>query len=276
MKYSSVSIILPTYNGVQFIVNAIESVISQTFNNWELIIIDDGSTDKTGEIVLNLAQKDSRIKYLKNDKNLGIQKSLNRGLGEAKGEYIARIDDDDEWSGIDKLKKQIEFLNENLDYALVGTGVTVVDENNNKVTKYLLPEKDSDIREKILSKNCFAHSSVMFRKGVALKLGGYDESKEVLHVEDYDLWLRIGKVSKFFNLQFYGLKFMLRENAISSSNKIDQFKKDIDLVKKYKNNYPNFFRSLIFGYLRLYLYIFLKSFISKNFINKIFKFAKEM
>lgn len=276
MKFPVVSIILPTYNGAMFVVDAIKSIIDQTFNEWELIIVDDGSMDETGKIVSSLAGKDDRIKYFKNDKNLGIQKSLNRGLKEAKGEYIARIDDDDVWADKDKLKEQIEFLENNREYILVGTGTIVVDENGNEIVRYSLPEKDDDIRKKILSKNCFTHSSVIFWKDAVLKLGGYSEEKDTLHVEDYDLWLRLGRVGKFTNMPFYGVRFTLRGGAISSTNKIDQFRKDIKLARKYKNDYPNFWRAFMFGYLRLYFYVFLKSIISENIKNKIFKLSKEI
>lgn len=271
-----VSIILPTYNGAKFIANSMESVAGQTFNDWELIVIDDGSTDDMSRIVSELAAKDSRIKYFKNDKNLGIQKSLNRGIKEAGGEYIARIDDDDVWADKDKLKKQVEFLENNRDYVLVGTGTIVVDEDDNEIARYLLPEEDDDIRKKILSKNCFTHSSILFKKDAVLRLGGYSEGKDVLHVEDYDLWLRLGKVGKLANLPFYGVKFTLRGGAISSTNKMEQFRKDIKLTRKYRNDYPKFPRALIFGYLRLYFYIFFESIIPENIKNKIFKLAKEM
>lgn len=287
-----VSVILPTYNGEKFIGNAIKSVQSQGFSDWELIVIDDGSTmlttgdsttlpstslsfesepkgsslrveDRastisdstlTREIITSLAEKDSRIVYLKNEQNLGIQKSLNRGLREAKGEYIARIDDDDEWIDKDKLQKQIEFLDNNPNHVLVGTGTIVVDESGEELFRYLNPEKDSDIRKKILGRNCFSHSSVMFRKQTALQAGLYPETKKTLHAEDYWLWLKLGLEGKFCNLSFYGIKFMLRDNAISSKNKIKQFWHDILVVWEFREQYPNFASGFIRSWLRLILY----------------------
>ncbi len=175
-------------------------------------------------------------------------------MQEARGEYIARIDDDDEWLDKDKLKKQVEFLDENPEYVLVGTGAVVVDESGKELFRYLNPEKDSDIRKKILVRNCFSHSSMIFRKRAAVKAGLYPETKKTLHAEDYWLWLKLGIFGKFYNLQFYGIKFMLRKNAISSKNKIKQFWHDILIVWEFRNKYPNFLVGFIRSWLRLIFY----------------------
>lgn len=275
MENQLVSVILPTYNGVKYIKRAIESVLAQSFFDWELIIVDDGSSDNTEDIAKEYAGKDQRITYIKNDINLGIQKSLNKGLKEAKGKYIARIDDDDEWIDKDKLKKQVEFLNNNPDYALVGTSAIVVNEDGKELFRYLLPETDQDIRNKLLMKNCFVHSSVLFRKEAVLKFNGYSEEEDVKHLEDYDLWLKLGTVGKLANLPIYAVKFMLRDESISSVNKLDQLKKDLILTKEFKTKYPNYIQSLAFGYLRLYSFkIF--NLISPLLKNKILKFYKEL
>lgn len=269
-----VSIILPTYNGARYIKRAIDSVIAQTFSDWELLVIDDGSKDDTGNIVKEYTNKDSRIIYLKNEINLGIQKTLNKGLKEAKGKYIARIDDDDEWIDKDKLKKQIEFLENNKDYVLIGTGVVVVGEEGIELMRYLLPETDIEIRNKILSKNCFVHSSVVFKKDTALTFGGYDESKDSKHIEDYDLWLKLGTIGMFANLPICGLKFTQREGSISSIHKLEQFKKNINLIKKYKYKYSKYYRSIIFSYLRFKLYDIYLLLIPNKIKTKILKLYK--
>lgn len=253
-KKKLVSIILPTFNGSKYINKAIDSILLQSFLDWELLIIDDGSTDGTENIIKKYTDIHSTIRYFKNNVNLGIQKSLNRGLRESEGKYVARIDDDDEWADKDKLKKQVDFLDKNIDYVLVGTGVIVVDKNEVELFKYKLPKKDNDIRSKILLKNCFVHSSVVFKRDLALKLKGYSEDIDTLHIEDYDLWLKLGTMGKMANLDIYGVFFMSRENSISSVNKMNQFKKDLNLIKKYRNKYPNYFRSIIFNYIKLYFY----------------------
>jgi glycosyltransferase involved in cell wall biosynthesis len=275
MSTPLVSIIIPTYNGANRIFGAIRSVVSQTYTNWELFVIDDGSTDNTGVIVSNFIKNDIRIKYVKNDVNLGIQKTLNKGLRGATGEYIARIDDDDIWIDEKKLEKQVEFLEKNNDYVLVGTGAIVVDEQKEELFRYLVPSLDQEIRNKILLKNCFVHSSVMFRKETVVKMGGYDESSSTLHVEDYDLWLRLGTVGKFENLPIYATIFSLREGSLSSVNKIDQFRKNINLIKLYKNKYPRYFLAYIFNHLRLLSFNIFKYSLSNKSKNKLIKIYKE-
>lgn len=270
-----ISIILPTYNGSKWLRKAIESVQRQTYTNWELLVIDDGSIDNTAQILTDLAQKDARIVYIKNEQNLGIQKTLNKGIKEAKGEYIARLDDDDQWIEEDKLKKQIEFLEKNSDYVLLGTGVVVVDEEEKEQFRYLVPEKNKEIKNKLLGKNCFVHSSVMFKKDVALGLGGYGESKEVYHIEDYDLWLKLGTKGKLANLPIYGVQFTLRAGSISSTNKTIQFKRIISLIKKYKKFYPNYDLALLRSVLRYLVYGFILKLPIKFSLNKIIKLYKE-
>lgn len=270
-----VSVILPTFNGAKFIDRAISSVLNQTFRNLEILVVDDGSSDNTFEVVLNFSKQDARVIYLKNEKNLGIQRSLNLALKSSKNEYIARIDDDDEWIDKEKLEKQINFLNENQDYFLVGTGTIVVDENRKELFRFLNPKTNDEIRRSLLKRNCFTHSSVLFRKESVLKLGGYSETEETLHVEDYDLWLRLGKFGKQANLSDYSVTFMNREKAISSQNRLKQFKKNIQLIKKYRSDYPGYKSALIIGYVRLIFYKILYLPILNYFKNSVIKFYKE-
>jgi glycosyltransferase involved in cell wall biosynthesis len=252
-----VSIILPTYNGGRFIGQAIESVLKQSFEDFELLVIDDGSTDETPEIIYHFSERDPRIIYLNNDKNLGIQKSLNRGMREAKGEYIARIDDDDVWIDKDKLRKQVDFLDAHLDHVLVGTGAVIVNEKGKELFRYFNPETDTEIREKILGKICFTHPTVMFKKDATIKVNGYDENEKIRDREDYDLWLKLGIIGKLANLRIIGVKKMLRSGSITSKNKIKRFKERIKFIKKYRKCYPNYLRSLLRSYLRLIVYGYL-------------------
>src|SRR3989344_8883541 len=176
MDKNLISIITITRNRAGFISEAIESALEQSFPDWELIVIDDASEDDTREIVEEYIVRDSRIKYFRNDERLYISKSRNKALGLAQGEYVAVLDSDDVWSDRDKLKKQYEFLERNKDYVLVGGGVIVIDEFGKETRRYFNRESDENIRGKILFQNQFAHSSVMFKRDVALKVGGYDEN----------------------------------------------------------------------------------------------------
>lgn len=222
--------------------------MDQSYKDYELIIIDDGSTDKTFEIIKGF--NDGCVICLRNGENLGMHKSLNKGLREAGGTYIARIDDDDLWIDEDKLKKQVEFLDGNPDSVLIGTGVVVVDENGTELKRRFLPEKDDEIRDKMLEENCFIHSSVMFRKSAAMKFGGYSEKMEALDT-DYDLWLKFGTIGKLANLPIYGVKYTVRPRSMSTQNRIVPFIRDIKLINKYKNRYPNYWRAMAFRFVEL-------------------------
>lgn len=265
--YKTLSIILPTYNGKDRIQKTIESVVSQSFLDWELVIIDDGSSLDPSDIIEEYQKRDSRIIFLKNDNNLGIQKTLNRGIAFSNGKYIARIDDDDIWIDDKKLEKQISFLEQNKDYVLVGSSVLVKNDEAKDVYQRKMPLTDKDIRKKILFKNCFVHSSVVFRRDAGL-LFFYDEDSSKKHIEDYDLWLRMGLLGKFANIEDFCVCFSEREGSISSQKKKEQLQKDILLIKDYKNKYPNYFRAYIFRKLIVYLFDFF-NFLPKSF-QKIF------
>lgn len=255
-----VSILLPTLNGERFIKRSIESVLAQTNQSWELLVIDDGSTDTTKDIVLGYASTDNRIRYIQNEENIGIQKTLNKGLRLAVGRYIARIDDDDRWIASCKLDRQISFLQENPDHVLVGTGVEIVDETYKTLYSYMLPEDDAAIRKNLLNRNCFAHPSVLFVREAVLAINGYDEKIETLHIEDYDLWLRLGMQGKFHNLKEYATSLMVRASSMSGQHKLLQFKKGIACIKRYKQYYPNFLyaymkRMMVLVVYRLFLIV---------------------
>ncbi|MDI6820692.1 MAG: glycosyltransferase family 2 protein [Patescibacteria group bacterium] len=266
-----VSVILPTYNGSYFIARALQSIITQSMRELEIIVIDDGSTDGTAEIVKRFGATDSRVRYFKNERNLGIQKSLNRGLREAAGKYIARIDDDDEWMDKEKLQKQVDFLDRNTDYVLVGTGAVFTDEEGRELFRFVGSKTNLAIRKTMLSKNCFIHSSVLFRRDLVMRFGGYDESEEMKHVEDYNLWLKLGSVGKLANLPIYGVKFRVRKTSLSWKNKKEQFKKDLKLSKQFRKIYPGYIKGILIGYARIFFYNFFYLLPFKSFILRLYK-----
>lgn len=184
-----VSVILPVYNGAKTIRRAVESIIMQTYKNFEFIIINDGSKDGTPEILASL--DDKRIRILHQD-NQGLVASINRGIKEATGKYIARMDADDV-ALPERLKKQVDFMKRNPSMAVLGTAVKVVyNDGTERIRKR--PFDTAAIRENIVKICPFSHSSVMIRKEVFDKVGLYDSSKDgskQLLVEDYDLWVRI-------------------------------------------------------------------------------------
>lgn len=185
MNKPKVSVIMSVYNGERYLPEAIDSIINQTFKDFEFIIINDGSTDRTKEIVESY--DDERIMLIE-QANMGLTKSLNRGLRLANSEYIARMDADD-ISHPERLYKQVSFLEQNKDVGLIGTDLLVINENGKLLYNIKLPPDSPTIKQNMLKCNQFGHGAVMLRKECIDRIGFYRE--EVGPVEDYDLWLRI-------------------------------------------------------------------------------------
>jgi len=194
-KYPKITILMSVYNGEKYLREAVDSILNQTFKNFEFIIINDGSTDKTEEILKDY--NDSRIKIYKNKRNLGVAKSLNVGLKMAKGEYIARQDSDD-ISTPKRLAVQADFLDRHPAYAVVGVFPKVINEISDKIRYGQRPIKDIDIRKTLKTKNCIVHGSAMIRMRCLHDVGLYDES--MANSEDYELWLRLAKKYAFRNI----------------------------------------------------------------------------
>ena len=188
MTKPTISVVLPVYNSQKYIATSIQSVLDQTFKDFELIIINDGSTDNSENIILTFT--DERIVYLKNKINQGLINSLNQGIKIAQGNYVARMDADDICIK-DRFEKQIQFLEDNKTVAVVASTVLfLVDEqvnigNWNIDKKTILP---STIRNKMIFENCIAHPSVIIKTSI-IKEVLYNQSQK--NVEDYYLWLRL-------------------------------------------------------------------------------------
>jgi len=250
-----VSILLPIYGRSIYLKEAIESVVAQDFQDWELIIISDPPlTPATKEIISHYIQKDKKIFFFENKTKLGFPASLNLGIKMAKGKYIARIDDDDIWCDREKLRKQIEFLEKNKGYGLVGGGAIVIDEKGKELYRFFEPETDKEIRNYILYRNPFLHSSVVFKKEIVEKIGGYNE--KVPGACDYELWLRMGRLVKFYNLQDYLIKFRLptsyRDKKSVRLQRIQRTLEKIQIIKQYKKDYPHFLKAILKDYLKIF------------------------
>ncbi len=244
-----VSILLPTYNDASHIVKSLESVLSQSYENWELIIIDDASTDNSNELINKTIENNSKVKYILNKENQGIVKSLNIGLKSANGSLIARIDGDDIWNDKNKLSKQVQFLIKNKNHILVGTFAQRIDESGKIIDNLTYPTDDDEIRKYILIENCFVHSSVLFRKKAAMELGAYSE--DLKFAEDYDLWLRMGKIGKIANIPLSMVQYRYSNEGISQKNKKQQIQNSITIVLKYKSEYPKAWIGIFLWNLRL-------------------------
>jgi glycosyltransferase involved in cell wall biosynthesis len=183
-----VSIILPAYNCEKYISEAVNSILQQVYDNFELIIINDGSTDNTSSILASIS--DQRMRVLNNDGNKGLIYSLNRAIDESKGEFIARMDADDIATN-DRIEKQVHWLLHHPDTAAVGTFIKIIDEQSVEKGEWLLDRQTSthDAIKKVMPKeNCLAHPTMMIRADI-LKRYKYSESQK--NIEDYDLWLRM-------------------------------------------------------------------------------------
>jgi len=259
---------MPTFNRANTLGMAIESVFRQSFKEWELIIVDNESTDNTYEVVKKYAENDKRIKYyyVKKSNNKGISDYLNYGISNAKGKYIARLDDDDEWYDIDKLKKQVDFFETHNEYVLVGGGAVMVNGDRKEIYKFYKRNKDSEIRNNALLANPFWHNTVMFRKKEVIEIGGY---KNYRFVEDWDLWLRLGKIGKLYNFKEYFSLYMNAGQNISTSNQKLAAKTILKLIKKYKSQYPNYNKAYIINFMQ-YMFSFLPAFIKKRVQNFLF------
>lgn len=212
-----VSIIMCTWNSDKYISEAINSVLNQTYGNWELIIINDASSDNTKDIISKYITANNEIIYLENKINLWVSISRNKWIELSKWKYIAILDSDDIWFP-NKLEKQIEFLEKNNDYWLVWTNVIRIDENGNSLWKFVKKETDTAIRKNLIFANQFCHSSILFRKSALDQVGFYDE--KIPLSEDYDLFLRIWTVSKLYNIQEYLTKYRIHDSNISKTRKL--------------------------------------------------------
>lgn len=245
-----VSVIIATYNRAKSLGTAIESVLKQSYCNIEIIVVDDGSTDETKKIVQPYI-KNYAIRYIY-QKNKGCVEARNNGIKIAKGKYIAILDDDDFWCDDKKIEKQVNFFEKNTDYVLVGGGAIKIDQDGKEIVRYLLPEKDIDIRKILLVSDSFAHVTTLFKKDAWEKLGGYDENFDGL--EDWELWLRMGRIGKFYNIQEFFVKYSGHQHgnpgyAEKRYSRLEFLKLNIKLKKKYSRDYPNYRRALLLSWL---------------------------
>ena len=230
-----VSVVMSVYNGEKYLKETIESILKQTFTNFEFIIINDGSSDRSANIVGSY--DDSRIVFIQQE-NSGLAAALNRGIKIAKGKYIARMDADDR-SHPERLFKQIEFMNEHPNCVLLGTQAIVMKEDGEELFKTTLPTSDKTIKSYLPLRNPFYHGSVMFRKTVFQEAGGYDE--EVIHfIEDIILWNKLSTLGKMNNLE--GAYYYYRLVPDSLSNRPRRVDKELSKIVRHfaENNSLSF------------------------------------
>lgn len=225
-----ITVLMPVYNCELYIKEAIDSILNQTFTDFEFLMIDDASID--GTVAIIKTYNDSRIKLIEKPVNTGYTNSLNLGLSIAKGEYIARMDGDDV-SVPERFAKQIEFLEVNPDVVLCGSWFKLI--GSETVVK--LPEHYEDIKLALLKGNCMAHPCVMVRKQILDRFSiVYDVLKEP--AEDYDLWVRLLRLGKLHNLPEVLLNYRVHNTQVSQIRQTQQIQSALEsrlYVLKYLN-----------------------------------------
>lgn len=209
-----ISVVMPAHNAEKHIKKAIESILGQTFKNFELIIVNDASTDKTLSIIKSYARRDPRIRVVNNRKNLDIARSLNKGIEVAKSEIIARMDADD-ISLPNRLEVQHKAINSSKRIAVVGANIVVMDPKEKDISARSYPENSKDLKACFFKYSPFAHPVVMFRKKIFDKVGRYNP--EYSPTEDLDLWFRMGIKHEFKSVPQLLLRYRLSEASSSHS-----------------------------------------------------------
>lgn len=195
-----ISIIMGVYNvkSKTMLIEAVQSILNQTFRNFEFIICDDGSDNNTYEMIEELSNIDNRIKAIKNDNNYGLAYTLNKCLNIASGEYIARMDCDD-YSIKSRLEEEVRFLDENKEFSIVGCNANLFNESG------IFGERiniEKPLKRDFLFGSRFIHPTIMVRKEVYDELGGYRVSKETIRGQDYDFFMRAYAMGKRgYNIQ---------------------------------------------------------------------------
>lgn len=184
---SKISVIMGIYNCATTLEHAVASIQNQTYTNWELILCEDGSSDNTYEIALKIAANDSRIILLRNEQNMGLNATLNHCLAVATGDYIARMDGDDDCVS-ERFEKQLAFLESHPEFQIVSSPMILFDEEGEwGCTKSLEYPQSEDI----IAGTAFCHAAVMLKKECMDLVGGYTEKRRMLRVEDLNLWIKL-------------------------------------------------------------------------------------
>ncbi len=253
MKEDLVSIVTPTYNCGKFITETIESVIEQTYKNWEMIIVDDCSKDNTQEIVKKYLKNDKRIKYIKFEKNQGAAIARNTAIREAKGRYIAFLDSDDLWSK-DKLEKQINFMNKN-NYDFTYTNYEEIDENSKLLgIRVTGPKK---ITKKGMYNYCWPGClTVMYD---AEKIG-LIQINDIKKNNDYAMWLKVCKKANCYLLDANLARYRKRTGSISSYSYTSLIKWHYKLYREEEKQNIffacfNTIRNIYFGIIKKLIYV---------------------
>lgn len=238
-----ISVVMAVYNGEKYLKEAIDSILKQSYKKFEFIIINDGSTDNSYNILKEYKEIDDRIILIENIENKGLIYSLNRGLHLSNGKYIARMDADD-ISEKNRFSEQIKFLEKHKDVAMCSTYIKMFKDNFKLLSKKFGSETEAEkIRTILLFKNYIAHPTVMIRKNIIDKYN-LKYNLEDKGMEDYGLWLYLSKHEKIVTIPKYLLKYRFLGTSISSKTLEDIENHKIKLKKIYLREFGDFFKNL--------------------------------
>ncbi len=234
LPHPFVTVFMAVYNTGEYLKLAVDSILCQTYPHFELIIVNDGSTDNSHDIICSF--HDERIIYIKNEVNLGIVKSRNMGIDRMKGSYLAVLDSDDV-AFPDRIEKQLAFMESNPEYGLTGTYFNVINGEGLVINKVRFPLEDADIKAYLHLGNCFCHSTVMVRASLAKK---YRYSDASLLAEDYRLFLEMGDETSFANIPFIGCYYRVHRKNVSYQMNTEMYSsiKEINRQNLLKLNIP--------------------------------------
>lgn len=218
-----VSIVLPTFNGSRYLRAAIDSCLAQTYTDWELIIVDDASSDATPDIIKQYLTMDSRIRSVRHDANRKLPAALNTGFSLSRGEFLTWTSDDNLYKppAIDKM---LEYLSNHPEVDIVYTDYDVIDEDDKLIKKVMVPPSENIVIENVV------RASFMYRRSVQTSLGGYDENSFL--AEDYEFWLRASATFKMEALHQVLYEYRVHRQSLS-------FKKAKEVKKKYRMTLKN-------------------------------------
>jgi glycosyltransferase involved in cell wall biosynthesis len=214
-----ISVLMPVYNAERYVAKAVESILQQSFRDFEFLIINDGSTDRSGKILQRYAAQDTRIRLISRP-NTGYVAALNEMLALAQGELIARMDADD-IALPDRFARQVEFLQQHPDMVCVGGAQDWIDAGGRFLLHHPEAETDSEIQQLALSgQTPINHPSAMMRRAALVQVDGYDESMHP--AEDLDLWLKLGEIGKLSNLKATVLQYRQHDHSVSERLQVEQ------------------------------------------------------
>jgi glycosyltransferase involved in cell wall biosynthesis len=238
-----VSVIMRSHNDGEYVDEAIKSVLTQTYQLLELVIVNDGSTDSTFDRLEYWRRTDARVRPIHNKPNRGGPASANIALGAAVGEYVANLDADNYWVDRQKLVQQVSFLQTHLDYVLVGGLTQKVNRRGQPLGIIPRPESDEAIRRQFLRRNPIGASTVCFRRQAALSVGGYPQ--HLRFSEDYGLWLALGQLGRVHNQQRIWNAYRVTGDNISDLQPVAQLVDQMHYVRRYRGAYPGYWGAML-------------------------------